>query len=262
MELEQALDIIYIILITGIVGGIGNYFKVTDKTDKTGNTSENDRIDKTKIESFFKSCKNFFQSQLLKSIILGIIAAGVVPLFLNIISSNLLEFDGKTSIYRNYFIFGSFCLIAAVFSNNFLKRVSIELRLQEIERKTDTFENKVDEAQKNADAAKTNAGVAVKRIEPIVDKKRNDSTVTKSVANRRIRDNVKKTAKAYGLSEDAKSVYAELLGKPIIRTEDLRAKLKSKDVDLEASIKQLDDKGLIQRLNVDAPNDYIHLKSE
>lgn len=52
-------------------------------------------------------------------VLLGIIAAAVVPLFLNTISSNLLE-TGQSN-WLIIFIFFGFCLIAALFSRSFLE---------------------------------------------------------------------------------------------------------------------------------------------
>jgi len=258
MERKQVLNIIYIILIAGVLGGIGNYFMTIDKAYKTDFT---DKIDKTINKSFIK---NFSDFQFQKSIILGTIAAGVVPLFLNIISSDLLEFDAKIPSYKNYFIFGSLCLVASLFSNKFLTRVS-----DQILRWLRSVEDKADNAKINADAAIKSIEVEDKKKANFAAKYKADeefknkvTAKVKSVESKRISDSANKTAKAYGLSEDAKSVYAEILGKRIVRKGDLRAKLESKDVDLKASIKQLNDKGLIQELTVDAPNDYIHLKSE
>tara|TARA_R110002050_G_scaffold243066_1_gene379394 strand:- start:17063 stop:17656 length:594 start_codon:yes stop_codon:yes gene_type:complete len=88
--------IIWIIIGTGIFGGIINYFRNVFK-------------DKIKI------------IEALKPILLGLAAAALVPLFLNMISSDLIKSNDPTT--NNYLIFLGFCLIASIFSGEFIDSI-------------------------------------------------------------------------------------------------------------------------------------------
>lgn len=100
-NIVQATRIISIICLTGLLGGYGNFLGLSEVEFEIG-------------ESLF------YRSKLQKSLIWGIIAAATVPLFLNVISSNLIDFERERISLKNYFIFGSFCLVAALFSEKFL----------------------------------------------------------------------------------------------------------------------------------------------
>ena len=89
--------ILGIMLLSGILGGIVN-FSMSQIQDKSPDK---------------KSCWKY--------IIMGIVAAFVVPLFLNMISSNLLEIGQSKPL--TLFVFCGFCLIAAVFSRSFLENI-------------------------------------------------------------------------------------------------------------------------------------------
>ena len=61
---------------------------------------------------------NFNFTDLLKYILTGIGAAMLVPLFLNMLSSDLIKTDNI--LILNYFIFSGFCFIAAFLSDRFI----------------------------------------------------------------------------------------------------------------------------------------------
>ncbi len=69
-----------------------------------------------------------------KSIIMGIVASFLVPLFLNMISSDLVETILKQTHDATYiskiFIFTGFCLIASIFSRTFMQNISNKLLQQ------------------------------------------------------------------------------------------------------------------------------------
>jgi len=95
MKISRHLkNILIIIVIAGAIGGIGNYYMLP------------------------QGAKGF---TLLRSVILGIIAAGVLPLFLKLISSSLLDTDGLSLPYKNYIVLISFCLLTGVFADLFLQ---------------------------------------------------------------------------------------------------------------------------------------------
>ncbi len=87
-----ALMLLGIIVGTGILGGYASY-----------HLSESDDRSKT------------------RSITLGVVAAFIVPVFLNMISSNLLV-EAQKNIDK-FFIFAGFCVLASVFSRNFLENI-------------------------------------------------------------------------------------------------------------------------------------------
>jgi fluoride ion exporter CrcB/FEX/DNA-binding MarR family transcriptional regulator len=89
--------VIAIIVLSGILGGIANFYVIEASKKST---------DKKSIWGY---------------IVLGIVAAFVVPLFLNMISSNLLEIG--QSNHLALFVFCGFCLVAAVFSKSFLENM-------------------------------------------------------------------------------------------------------------------------------------------
>lgn len=130
----QIFILLGIILISGILGGIGNFYILCSEF-KEMNT-----------EIYFN---NFI---LQKSIVLGVIAASVIPLFLNIISSNLLEIKEESKNYKNYFIFGGLCLVASLFSNRFLTNAYNNV-FNQFNEKFDKVEELAFEAKKNADVA-------------------------------------------------------------------------------------------------------------
>jgi hypothetical protein len=100
-----------------------------------------------------------------RSFILGLVASFVVPLLLRTVSSDLI--DKITSIRYgsglpfDFFVFTSFCLVAAVLSRTFVETVSKRL-LAEVER-----------AKRESKEAKTQAVIAEERVsqaEPVLRK--------------------------------------------------------------------------------------------
>ena len=86
-----------IMLISGAFGGFLNYLHNFDTTEKE------------KPESVVRN----------KYILLGIAAAFVIPVFLKMISSNLIS----SSDNNDYLVFAGFCLIAAIFSRRFITTI-------------------------------------------------------------------------------------------------------------------------------------------
>lgn len=118
MELQGALQvpqsmmldsymmlILGIMIITGVLGGVANYF-MSERRAESG------------------------KGDVYKYAILGIVSALTVPLFLNMISSNLLEVARSRPI--DLFVFAGFCLMFVVFSRRFFENIANRL-LQQIE---------------------------------------------------------------------------------------------------------------------------------
>lgn len=71
---------------------------------------------------------DFKFSQFIKCILYSIIAVSAVPLFLNLISSNIvssiLELEGKKIMYSSYYlVFIGFCGLASIYANNFVNHM-------------------------------------------------------------------------------------------------------------------------------------------
>ncbi len=85
------------------------------------------------LSGFFGGLINFFMSEeeskkALRCIVIGIGASFMVPLFLNMISSNLLEqirgSESKPGDPLKYFVLAGFCLVASISSRAFIRTLS------------------------------------------------------------------------------------------------------------------------------------------
>ena len=94
------LIILLIMIVAGVLGGIANYF-LSDRQHDTGSRDWG------------------------KYAILGVIAALTVPLFLNMLSSNLLEAARTRPV--DFFVFAGFCLIYVVASRRVFENAANRL---------------------------------------------------------------------------------------------------------------------------------------
>lgn len=79
-----------------------------------------------------------------KSILIGIAASFLVPLFLNTISSNMLA-ESKEDVYK-LFVIAGFCLIASISSKSFIKSVSdniLKEQIKDVQNKVAVVEKEV-----------------------------------------------------------------------------------------------------------------------
>lgn len=97
------LLLLIIMIVTGVLGGIANYF-MTER----GNA--------------------FSARDLTKYSVLGVVAALTVPLFLNMISSDLLAVAKARPI--DLFVFAGFCLMFVLFSRRFVENIAAKLMQQ------------------------------------------------------------------------------------------------------------------------------------
>ena len=97
------LLILVIMIMTGILGGIANYFMSDRRSDSA-------------------------KGDVLKYAVFGVVAALTVPLFLNMISSTLLEVARSRPI--DLFVFAGFCLIFVVFSRRLFENIAHKLTQQ------------------------------------------------------------------------------------------------------------------------------------
>ncbi|XMO86415.1 YEATS-associated helix-containing protein [Algibacter sp. AS12] len=118
--------LISIAVIAGAMGGIGNYLMMDMGVD-----------DRTSI---------------VKPIFLGIIAAAVLPLFLKLVSSNILDFVDEHLRFKNYTYFVSLCLLAALFGDVFLQGIYAKV-FNELTEEIATIDKKVESSNEKADYA-------------------------------------------------------------------------------------------------------------
>lgn len=113
------------IIIAGLLGGIINYFMVHVKEEKFSN-----------------------YYIFLKSIFLGLGASALIPLFLNLIGSKLLESVGSPEHYPfiNYYVIGGFCLAGSIYSNRFIE--DVYSRITNAEKVAKDAQETADEAKK------------------------------------------------------------------------------------------------------------------
>jgi len=132
------LLILLIMLAAGILGGAANYFLADRQGDQPG------------------------RRDWLKYPILGIVAALTVPLFLNMISSTLLE--GARTKPVDFFAFGGFCLIYVVASRRLMENVAQRLLGQMDQVKREVVQLKQQKREETAAAA---VAAAAARVEPV-----------------------------------------------------------------------------------------------
>jgi len=124
------LIIFAIMVLAGALGGIANFFL----SDRQGEMGPRDWI---------------------KYPILGIVAALTVPLFLNMISSTLLE--GARTKPLDFYVFSGFCLIYVVGSRRLFENVAIRLLAQVEQVKREMNRLKEQEREETPEASKPEA---------------------------------------------------------------------------------------------------------
>lgn len=122
--------VVGIMLTSGILGGYTNYLVVKEDLSKDMDNSDN--------------LKTINRNLWKKSLYLGVSAALLVPLFLTTISSSILDFN-STYPLKNYFIFGGFCLLAAISSKRFIE--DVYSRIIKAENEAKAANAKAEEAQ-------------------------------------------------------------------------------------------------------------------
>lgn len=102
--------LILIIIFSGIFGGTVNFFQL--------------------FSNEYKGWTNYF-----KCVIVGLGASFLVPLFLQMISSDLVE--GTKTNDKDCLVFLGFCLIAAIFSRRFIETIGEKI-LKQVEKANET----------------------------------------------------------------------------------------------------------------------------
>ena len=153
--IPNPMGVLFIVmLIAGLLGGAINHFLSKE------NIKETNEEDNNKLKS-----KNFIGCDLL----IGLGASFTVPLFLNMISSDLISVivhgskEGKSEP-ENIYVFAGFCLIAAISSRAFIRTLS------------DRILREAKEAKLEAKAADEKVQQIQKTINPILDKETESDT--------------------------------------------------------------------------------------
>lgn len=134
------LMVFSIMILTGLLGGVANYFL----SDRQGELSPRDSI---------------------RYALLGVVSALTVPLFLNMISSNLLEAARTRPV--DIFVFAGFCLIYVVASRRVFENAANRLLAQIDQVRRDVGRIKARQVEAPVAPREEPAAVeAVARIEP------------------------------------------------------------------------------------------------
>ncbi|GKX27678.1 hypothetical protein SH1V18_01580 [Vallitalea longa] len=196
--------IIIIILLVGIFGGIINYLLNGMKTEK--------------------KYVSIFDVELLKCIFVGMGASLLVPLFLNMISSDIIK-QAETNDYM-LLVFIGFCLIASISSKSFINSISEKI-LKELGDKV----NKIEEDVKP---------IIQSSLEPDNDTRKNMKGTYDSLDNLEI--SILKSL------ENSKYVYRTING--IVK------ELQENNERIKSNIEKLINKGLIKYKSIKNKNMY------
>lgn len=134
------LMVLGIMILCGVLGGLANYFL----SDRQGELSSRDGF---------------------KYAVLGVIAALTVPLFLNMLSSNLLEAARTRPV--DFFVFAGFCLIYVVASRRLFENAANKLlgQLDQVKRDINQLQQRKAESRL-AELREEAAAAAAPPVEP------------------------------------------------------------------------------------------------
>ena len=135
------LIILLIMILAGVLGGIANYFL----SDPHGDPE---------------------RRKWGKYTILGVISALTVPLFLNMLSSNLLEAARTHPV--DFFVFAGFCLIYVVASRRLVENVANKLRFQMDQMKREMVQLKQQRSEAVTTLVRDEPTVAGEAAPPVV----------------------------------------------------------------------------------------------
>jgi DNA-binding MarR family transcriptional regulator len=119
--MNHPLILTSIIVSCGIFGGLVTYFRIATE---------------------FKDSTFVF----VKSLLTGLAASALVPLFLKMISSDLLATSQKENL--DYFVVGGFCLISAIFSSKFIDSIGEKIinQIDQVSKEVKEVKNELETA--------------------------------------------------------------------------------------------------------------------
>ena len=110
-----------IIVLSGLFGGFVKYLGLLEPYYSIVSSNETIQSYKLDLSDMIKDI-GFW-----KTLLTGVLAAAVVPFFLNVISSSLLDFDTENISIKNYLIFVGLCLLASLHSDAFIDQAKSSL---------------------------------------------------------------------------------------------------------------------------------------
>ena len=135
--MQPLVDIALVMLLAGALGGIVNYFLADPEQEK--------------------------RLVWWQHVLVGVTASFMVPLFLNMISGDLIDkirgTADKAGDYSKLFVLAGFCLVAAVSSRAFIRSLS-EKVLQEMKKKVEAVSKTAEKAVEKAESANVQATAA------------------------------------------------------------------------------------------------------
>jgi hypothetical protein len=133
-------EMLLIISICGLIGGYANYRRTVEQLRTTVPAPAGETEPVVQPATLDERRRH-----LLTCLTLGLLASALVPLFLNSLSSNLLE--NKTD--NNLLIFAGFCLLAGVASNGFIDALTQRMlnQIKETQRQVNEAARQVNESR-------------------------------------------------------------------------------------------------------------------
>lgn len=225
------------ITISGLIGGVVNYFMIADNSRKL--------IMRKKEGQYAPSMRFVF----LRCIVVGLGASILVPLFLQMISSNLVQ-DVLKSKVDKIFVFVGFCVVASIFSRRFIISIGEKL-LKELEDTKQTAEEanlKAIEAKQIAEESDNKADAVVDAVGEVESK---EDVVLQDGVELSNEISKKQLIPSQTISEINRKVLRALLLKPNVTFRSITGI--SKDTELGSSIikhilNDLIDSGLVRKL--------------
>lgn len=137
---EQLYYIVIIIVSSGIIGGMTNYVKSENKS-------------------------------LLKNLLTSIIACGIVPLFLHLVSSRLVIdiMNGinteENNLLANYLLFLGYCLIASFSADSFMEMISAKVINQKLKEEKATAVKEKNKALEEVDQLRNDGKALISSLD-------------------------------------------------------------------------------------------------
>jgi len=146
--MKHTCIIIIIMAAAGILGGATNFLILFRKEKKKGKKIDKtvEKVDNNNVKE--KKYKEVWWVTFLRCLSISLCASFAVPLFLNILSSDLLSSDKNPYPVENYFIFIGFCVISAFFAKRFLE--DLYSKVNKLEKDTKDVKDKAEEAKEIA----------------------------------------------------------------------------------------------------------------
>lgn len=139
------MGMLIIITLCGLIGGYANYRRTVNQLTTSAADPPKDPAvsDQEGTAQLVKATKEEKDQYLRTCLILGVVAAALVPLFLNSVSSNLLTKEDAI----NNLIFAGFCLLAAISSASFIDTLA-----QRILNQAKEVQNQTEKQKKETEA--------------------------------------------------------------------------------------------------------------